>query len=264
MSESLRVVMVTGSSGGIGLAIAQAFAREGYAVVLNGRNSERLRVAKDVLQFARAPVLDVVADVRDWDQVQYLAQRVEEAFGRLDVLVNNAGGSYPCRLEEMTPEIWRGMIESNLSSAFYCCRVMFPLLKQSRGSIINIASVAGLGPHPGRAHYATAKAGLINLTRCIAQEWGRYGIRANAVAPGAIWTENSRWRIPELRAELEACTPLGRVGRPDEVANLCVFLASGLADYITGAVIRIDGGPRPVIDRPDAEAGRGLPLGDRT
>lgn len=259
-----KVVVVTGSSGGIGLAIARAFAAEGYAIVLNGRDESRLAAAKRAIDSYGVPVLTVVADVRNWNQVEQFADKVLAEFGRADVLVNNAGGSYPSLLEEMTPDMWRSMLDSNLTSAFYCAKAFFPALKAVSGNIINIASVAGLGAHPGRAHYATAKAGLINLTRCMAQEWGRYDIRANAIAPGAIGTANSRWRLPELQEEIIACTPLRRVGKPEDVADLCVFLASDSASYITGVVIPVDGGPRPVIDRPDAPPGRGLPLGSRT
>lgn len=241
-------VLVTGASGGIGKAIARAFAEAGALVAINSRDPEKLQAVVAEFAAARLCAAPFPADVRDWNAVHELASAVERDVGPVDVLVNNAGGNFACALEDMTPNGWRAIVDLNLTSAFYCAHACLPQMKRrKKGSIVNIGSIAALGAHPLKAHYGAAKAGLISLTMTMAYEWAEYGIRVNCLAPGAVMTDRSPWTSAERQGDVESRIPMHRVGRPDEIARACMFLASDDASYVTGATIRVDGGPHVAV-----------------
>lgn len=243
------VVLVTGSTSGIGYGIANSFAASGARVAINGRDDTRLRKAEKSLKDSGAKVLSVRGDVRNWSQVTRMIGIVEEHFGRVDVLVNNAGGHFAAPLEEISPNGWHAVVDLNLTSHFYCSKACFPIFqRQGFGTIINISSIAAFGAHPLRAHAGAAKGGVVSLTMTMAYEWAPYNIRVNCIAPGAILTEASRSaNDAKHRSEVEKRVPLGRIGLPKEVAQACLFLASDSATYITGETLKVDGGPRRAV-----------------
>ena len=241
-------VVITGASGGIGKATAYAFARAGAAVAINSRDASKLQAVVDEFLAEGLHVTAHAADVRDWNAVHELAAAVERGVGPIDVLVNNAGGNFACALEDMTPNGWRAIVDLNLTSAFYCAHACLPQMKRrQKGSIVNIGSVAAMGAHPLKAHYGAAKAGLVSLTMSMAYEWAPYGVRVNCLAPGAVMTERSPWSESEREADVVTRIPMQRVGRPEEIARACMFLASDEASYVTGATIRVDGGPHLAV-----------------
>lgn len=243
-----RVVWVTGSSRGIGYAIAAAFAHAGAAVVLNGRDPNKLATAEQALREAGYQVFALTGDVRDPQQVEDMVRHILERYGRLDVLVNNAGGNFAAPLESISVKGWHTLIDLNLTSVFLCAKASFPaFVRQGGGVIINISSVAAFEAHPLRAPYGAAKAGVIALTKSMAYEWAKWNIRVHCVAPGAILTEASPWTDPGRQQEAAARVALQRVGSPDEIAGICLFLASEGASYMTGETIRVDGGPHPAV-----------------
>ena len=241
-----RVALVTGGSRGLGLEMAEGLAEAGASLLICARRQEWLTPAVDGLRNSGHEVEGCVCDVADPTGAQSLVDRALAAFGRLDVLVNNAGVSWGAPAEEMTLEKWRHVIEINLTGAFLCAqaagRVM---INKQRGSIINIASVAALqglvnGPH--YAGYAASKAGLIGLTRELAASWGRHGVRVNAIAPGFFHSRLADPVIPQAEPFIQATNPIPRVGNPGELKGVCVFLASDASSYITGQTIVVDGG----------------------
>lgn len=237
-----QVALVTGASRGIGRAIALALAAEGAKVVVNYASS---RAAADevVEEIAAAggEAIALQADVSQAEEVDSLVQQTIEKFGRLDVLVNNAGITRDTLLLRMKPEEWQAVIDLNLTGVFLCTRAASKLmLKQRSGRIINIASVTGQMGNPGQANYSAAKAGVIGFTKTVAKELASRGITANAVAPGFIETDMTS----DLKAdEILKFIPLGRYGKPEEVAGMVRFLAAdSAAAYITGQVFNVDGG----------------------
>lgn len=239
------VVVVTGSSKGIGRSIVEHFARAGAAVVVNGRDAATVDQVVAELQADGLIARGVCGDVRNETTTVELARQVDEWFGRCDVLVNNAGGNFAAPLAELSPNGWRAMIDLNFTAVFNVSRALLPLLRQSpAGSIVNIGSISARYAHPDRAAYAAAKAGVESLTRTMAYEWAQFGLRVNCVAPGPIASEGSRFVLPEVAAQLADVIPLGRPGQPAEVASTCLFLASEAASFVTGACLDVDGGPR--------------------
>jgi len=238
-----RVAVVTGGSRGIGAAIALVLAEAGAAVVVSGRDGDRLeRTAKD-LQATGALIATVVADVAKREDCERLVDTTKERFGRLDVLVNNAGITRDGLLVRMKDDDWDRVIETNLRGAFLMTRAAAkPMMRQKSGRIINITSVAGAMGNPGQANYSAAKAGLIGLTKSTARELAHWSILVNAVAPGLIETDMTA-AIPETAREaLLAQVPLGRIGTAREVAEVVRFLAGDGAAYITGQVLHVNGG----------------------
>ncbi len=238
------VAVVTGGSRGIGRAVCLAFAAAGARVVVGYRS--RSDAAEEVVSAIAARGGTAVAqggDVSVRDDADALIGAARERFGRVDVLVNNAGLTRDGLLLRMRDEDWREVLKADLDGAFFCLRAAAKvMLKQRSGRIINVASVAGLVGNPGQANYSAAKAGLIGLTRTAAAELGPRQITVNAVAPGWIETDMTH-SLPETlrRAALERI-PLGRMGQPDDVAQAVLFLASPAAAYITGTVLVVDGG----------------------
>lgn len=240
-----KVALVTGSSRGIGRAIATAFAEEGADVVVNYLRRDDL--AQEVVREIESlgvRSFAVKADVSDPLQVEKMAAEVERRFGRLDVLVNNAGMLLKSPLEEVSVEDWNKVVAVNLNGVFYTMRAFAGLMIRNRGgSIINVASVAGYVPLILGGAYSASKAGVIMLTKQAAVEWGRYGIRVNAICPGPVETEMLRSEYTEEQLKIrKEIMPIRRLGRPEDVAKLAVFLASDESRYVTGEAYGIDGG----------------------
>ncbi len=240
-----KVSIITGSSKGIGLAIARAFAKEGSDLVLNGR-SVSLKVlqgiARDLESFGIRAIA-VRGDVGSVSIVRRLIFQTARTFGRVDILVNNVGISPMASLAQIKDSAWNDVLRTNLTSAFLCSREVLPYMKKQRaGVILNISSGSAKSGGVG-AHYAASKGGLNTLTRSTAFEGAPYGIRANAIAPGPIETEMAEHLFnPERKRRLESVIPLRRLGAPDDIASAAVFLSSGEASYITGEILEIDGG----------------------
>jgi len=233
--------IVTGGASGIGHAIVRRFAAEGASVIIADIAAERAEAVAGELSGARA----VHADVTRAADVERLVTEATDAFGRVDVLVNNAGFAAGDDLLETDEETWDTDVSLNLTAPFLCSKAVLPgMIERRFGVIVNIASVNGLAFFANDA-YSAAKAGLINLTRTIAVRYGHQGIRANAIAPGTIRTPLWQERIekePAIFERLLKWYPLGRVGEPEDVAAAAVFLASDEAAWITGEVLRVDGG----------------------
>lgn len=240
------MALVTGGGTGLGLAIAERLAREGHDLVLASRSGEHLAQGAKALAETGVRVLAVPTDVRSPESVSALVERIGAEFGRLDVLVNNAAGNFLAPAETISPNGWRAVVGIVLDGTFFCCRAAFPLLVDARrASIVNIVASYAWMAGPGTAHSAAAKAGVLALTRTLAVEWARHGIRVNAVAPGPVHTEGTDrqlWLSQELVRSVEDGIPLGRFGTPEEIADAVGFLVSDQARYITGQVLAVDGG----------------------
>ena len=244
-----KVVLVTGSSRGIGAAILEQFALAEATCVLHfwddpdgaNRRDAEAHAAK-LRALPGNPVVHVLpGDVRDPVEVESLMKQVQTTCGGLDVLVNNAGILKDRSIRKMSVSDWNSVIETNLTGVFHCCKFAVEVLRDG-GRVVNIASVAGIVGIHGQANYAAAKAGVIGLTRSLAKELARKGITVNAVAPGVIETTMIGDIKPEVLAEYVKQIPIGRLGKPTDVANVVLFLASEDTGYVTGQVIPVTGG----------------------
>jgi 3-oxoacyl-[acyl-carrier protein] reductase len=239
-----KVALVTGSSRGIGAAIATTFARAGARVVIHGRDRDALAEVRARID---GEVLEVTGDVTRFEDIEAMRDAIERAFGPLDVLVANAGGSFtpPAPLEEIPIEGWRASVDGNLTATFLTVKAFLPGMKQrSRGTIITMSSAAGRRPHPmSPIPYGAAKAAVQMLTQHLAMQVGPHGIRVNCIAPATILTERNVERIPgDKRAGLVEAHPLRRLGTPPDVAETALFLASDASAWITGQIIDVAGG----------------------
>lgn len=239
-----KVALVTGSSRGIGAATLTAFARAGAACVLHYWDDPDGANRADAEALAKTlgeSVHPEPADVRDAGQVEALMQRVKAKFGGLDVLVNNAGIIRDRTLKKMTLDEWHAVIQTNLTGVFHCCKYGAEVLRDG-GRVVSLASIAGLLGFHGQTNYAAAKAGVMGLTRVLAKELARRRITVNAIAPGVIQTAMLGEVKPDVQAEYLRQIPLGRLGRPEDVANAILFLCSEESEYITGHVLPVTGG----------------------
>jgi 3-oxoacyl-[acyl-carrier protein] reductase len=238
-----RVAIVTGGTRGIGHAIVRAIAADGASVVLTGRNAARVEETAREIESGGAPVLGIVAEMGRGEDIQRVVGSTQERFGRIDLLVNNAGITRDGLLIRMKDADWDEVLAVNLRAAFQATRAVARVMARQRsGRIINITSAAGAMGTAGQANYSAAKAGLIGLTKSTARELAHWGILVNAVAPGLIETDMSAGLAGDIRDAHLAQVPLKRIGTPDEVAEVVRFLASDGAAYITGQVIHVNGG----------------------
>ncbi|MFI6516705.1 SDR family oxidoreductase [Spirillospora sp. NPDC050679] len=247
-----RVAVVTGAGRGIGAATAVALAQAGADVVLSARTEEQLRKVAAEVEAAGRRALVVPADLSDPGAAAGLAERAAEAFGRLDIVVNNVGGALPRPFMDTEPHHLENAFQFNVSNAHALTRAAVPHLLEHRGAVINISSVMGRIPGRGYAAYGSAKAALAHYTRLAAADLAPR-VRVNAIAVGSVATSalDIVMSSDELRAQMEAATPLGRIGDPEEVAAAVLYLASPAAAYTTGTVLRLDGG----IDTPNFDLG---------
>jgi len=238
-----KVALVTGGGRGIGRAIILALAKEGTDIVACDINLENLEeVAKEIEKLGRK-VLVLKADVSKISEVEEMVKKALDKFTKIDILVNNAGITRDNLILRMSEEEWDQVLDINLKGTFNCLKtVTRPMMKARSGSIINIASVVGIMGNPGQANYAASKAGIIGLTKSAAKELASRGINVNAIAPGFIETTMTEALGDEAKERLTSQIPLKRLGETTDVANLVVFLASDDASYITGEVIKVDGG----------------------
>lgn len=237
--------LVTGSSQGIGLALARGMAAYGARVVLNGRDPEKLAMAAAGLRAEGADVEVAPFDVTDRDAVAAGVDRVERGLGAIDVLINNAGMQFRAPLEDFPADRWEQLLTTNVSSVFYTGQsVARHMIKRGRGKIINIASVQAELARPGIAPYTATKGAVRNLTRGMCTDWAKYGLQVNAIAPGYFKTPLNQALVdnPEFSAWLEKRTPAGRWGDVEELVGAAVFLASNASSFVNGQTIYVDGG----------------------
>ncbi len=255
-----QVAIVTGGGTGIGLGISQLLAQLGAHVVVASRKRENLDVAARAIRDAGGSASAETVDVRDAEQIQAMVGRVATEHGRIDLLVNNAAGNFYAPSETLSPNAWRSVVEIDLFGTFFCSQAVLPVMKaQGGGRIVSISMTLHYRGWPLMAHATAAKAGIDALTRTLALEWAPYGVRMNAIAPGPIPTEGVRkaftpppaanGQVPDVFAVEQAMSsyakkaiPAGRWGTPRDIANMVAFLASPAGDWITGAILVVDGG----------------------
>ena len=241
-----KVALITGGNGGIGLGMAKGLAQAGARVIIAARNAEKSSAAVEALRALRSDSFALQADVTDEGQVQQLFADLATRCGRLDILVNNAGTTVRKSVDQLALSEWRQVIDTNLTSAFLCCKAAHPLMRKSGGGkIINIGSMMSIFGAPYAPAYGASKGGIVQLTKSMASSWAPDGIQVNAVLPGWIQTEltdGARAQVPGLNERVIARTAAGRWGQPQDLAGIAVFLASGASDFITGTAIPVDGG----------------------
>jgi 3-oxoacyl-[acyl-carrier protein] reductase len=239
-----KVAIITGASRGIGKAIAQKFVENGATVAFTYLTSdEKAKILEDELTKNGGNVKGFKSNASNFEEAQKLADEVIKTFGTIDIVVNNAGITRDNLLMRMSEEQWDEVMEVNLKSIFNLSKaVLRPMLKARKGSIINMSSVVGVSGNAGQANYSASKAGILGFTKSLAQELGSRNIRCNAIAPGFIETEMTAALDQNVVQEWRNTIPLKRGGTPEEVANLCLFLASDMSAYITGQTINVCGG----------------------
>ncbi len=238
-----QTAVVTGAARGIGLAIATAFAAEGATVVISDVDAAAAEASAKALGAQGATAHAVAADVTDAAAVELVARSALERYGRLDVFVNNAGITRDATIKNMTAEQWQQVMDVHLTGTFNGIKSAGAIMReQGSGSIVNLSSISAKVGFFGQANYSAAKAGIVALTKVAAKELARYDVRVNAVQPGLIRTDMTTAMAQEIWDQKLAEVPMGRAGEPEEVASVVLFLASGMASYVTGAVVEITGG----------------------
>ena len=242
-----KSAIVTGATAGIGKEIARHFVQQGANVAIFGTNPERAEsVLKELQGLSQDPSQKISAHLVDVSKFEDVIKTIDAIlldFGNVDILVNNAGITKDCLLMKMTEADWDAVLDTNLKSVFNTCKALArSMMKARSGAIINISSVIGLTGNAGQINYAASKAGMIGFTKSIAKELSSRGVRANCIAPGYIETSMTEVLSPEIKQKILEKIPLGRIGKPEDVAKLAVFLASDWANYITGQTLTVDGG----------------------
>jgi 3-oxoacyl-[acyl-carrier protein] reductase len=244
MDLSGKVSIVTGAGSGIGRAIAYRLAESGARVVVNDVIEDSGTATVKDIQSKGGEAIFVLADISTWEGAKTLAEKTKETYDRIDILINNAGITRDKLLRDMQEDDWDKVLNINLKGAFNCCKFVTPyMIEQQYGKIVSLSSRAHMG-NPGQANYSSSKAGIIGLTRSLSLELGRFNINVNAIAPGMIDTEGLR-NHPKYDMVIERAikiTPLKRIGKPEDVADLVEFLVSDASSYITGEVVHITGG----------------------
>jgi len=243
---SNKVAIVTGGNSGIGLGMARGLAEAGATVVIAARNAEKSAAAVAELQSLGAEAFALSCDVVDQQAINTMMQQVQERYGRIDILINNAGTSVRKRPEDMSEQEWRLVLDTNLSSTFLCSKACYPMMKQGGGGkILNNGSMLSLFGSPWGSAYAASKGGIVQLTKSLATAWAEDNIQVNCFLPGWIdtaLTQQAREQIDGLYDKVLAKTPAKRWGAIDDFRGIAVFLASSASDYITGTAIPVDGG----------------------
>jgi len=242
-----KVAIITGGGTGIGRAIALEFARAGANSTIASRNLGNLeKVAEEVKSMGKR-CLAIATDIRIPEQVDKMVQQTVNEFGRVDIMVNNAGASFMCPVDDLSPNGWDAIVNINLKGTFLCSKAAGKvMIQQKAGKIINITSVAGIDGSPLMAHYGAAKAGVVDFTKSLAIEWAKHNITVNAIAPGLIETEGVKAQMeldPDGVKEILERVPLGRYGQPEEIAYAAIFLASEASSFITEETLVVRGGP---------------------
>jgi 3-oxoacyl-[acyl-carrier protein] reductase len=242
-----KVAWVTGSSRGIGAAIARLFAREGASVAVHGRDAKALASVRAAIERDGGRAIDVTGDVTKFADLEAMRLRIEEELGPIDILIANAGGSFtpPGPLEETSEEGWKASVDGNLTATFLTIKSVLPGMKERKaGTILTMSSSAARRPHPrSPVPYAAAKAGIQILTQHLAAQVGPFGIRVNCLAPETILTEkNQQWISADMQRTLIEAHPIRRLGTPEDVARAALFLASEEAAWITGTILDVTGG----------------------
>lgn len=244
MNLNGKIALVTGSSKGIGAAIALAYAKAGADVAVNYNRDQAgaEEIVRQITEMGRKAKA-YKADVAISEQVDTMIDAINTDFGRIDILVNNAGITRDTLLVRMKEDDWDQVMDTNLKSMFLCTKAVGKsMMKQRSGKIINVTSVVGLIGNPGQANYTAAKAGVLGFTKTVAKELGARGVQVNAIAPGFIMSQMTETLPEDVKEKMLASIPLGRFGKPEDVADLALFLASAQSDYITGQVFNVDGG----------------------
>lgn len=240
-----KVIIVTGGSSGMGKYMAKKFADEGANVIITGRDAERLEEARKEIG-ERAHTYQM--DVRNVESVQGMVTFADDKFGKIDGLVNNAAGNFLVHAEELSPNGWNAVIDIVLNGTFYCTSAVgnYWIKKDQKGNILNMLATYAWDAGPGVVHSAAAKAGVMSLTRTLAVEWGRkFGFRVNGIAPGPIERTGGAERLFQSEEAVKRTinsVPLGRVGKPEEIAELAAFIMSDKASYMNGEIVTLDGG----------------------
>lgn len=259
-----KVAIITGAGRGIGEATAKLLAKEGAKVVINDVDEEAADQVKKDIEKEGASAMVCLGDVRFSNDCEKICKIAVDNFGKLDIIVNNAGTTRDRVIQNMTDELWQFIIDINLKGPFNMIRAATPYLRQVakeelekegkvayHRKIINISSTAAIRGNPGQVNYTSSKAGVLGLTKTVAREWGRFGINVNCVMPGFVETRLTRPKEepdspvglpPEITERTKAQIPLGRIGKPEDIANAILFFASSLSDWITGQVLVVDGG----------------------
>jgi NAD(P)-dependent dehydrogenase (short-subunit alcohol dehydrogenase family) len=239
-----KTVWVTGGGSGLGRSMALAFAGEGAQVCVIGRRQEALDETVQLIAAQGGTAFGRSCDVRDPAHVEEAVAEIVRRTGRLDVLVNNAAGNFVAPSEKLSPNGFKAVVDIVLNGTFHCTRAAFDALSASRGTILNIIATYAWSGEPGALHSACAKAGVLAMTRTLAAEWGQFGIRVNAIAPGPIHTEGTDknlWSVADVEKYVVAQVPLGRLGSPDDVSRAALWLCSADAGWVSGAALPVDG-----------------------